>query len=187
MAVTLLTAGCYSNNCPVENTVRCNYYLYDAAGTAVVYNDTITVTTLKPGYKTVYIYRKLGNATLTKDYQDAELVSQGYSETITQQRNDTTLLNRKSGASSLSLPMSYFNSVDTLVFTYSGITLKDTLYIQHDSYPHVEQPECGTHRFHSLKAVRATDAAIDRVEISNPTVNYDGNENIKIYFNVTAE
>ena len=53
--VMLMLAGCYSNNCPLENTVTCNYGFYDAAGTPITYVDTITVTTLKPGYKTVRI------------------------------------------------------------------------------------------------------------------------------------
>ena len=69
MAVLLL-AGCYSNNCPLENMVTCNYGFYDSEGTAINYHDTITVTTLMPGYKTVYTYRKLGNMTVTKDYRD---------------------------------------------------------------------------------------------------------------------
>jgi hypothetical protein len=47
----------------------------------------------------------------------------------------------------------------------------------------VELPECGTYRFHHLLGITATDAAIDRIEICEPTVNYDGNTNVKIYFN----
>lgn len=184
---TMLLTGCYSNNCPLENTVTCNYGFYDAEGTEIVYGDTITVTTLKPGYKTVYTYRKLGNATVTKEVQDTALVHQGYTETQSQQRKDTVLLNNQYGKSSLKIPMSYFHECDTLVFAYKQILLKDTIKVEHSSFPHVELPECGTHRFHTLKAVSATDAAIDHVEISNPSVNYEGNINIKIYFNGVVE
>lgn len=185
--VSMLLVGCYSNNCPLNNTVTCNYSFYDAEGHAIIYTDTITVTTLKPGYKTVYVYRKLGEPTITKDYQDIDLVNQGYTETQLSQRNDTILLNKAYDVSTISIPMSYFNKVDTLVFSYGQISLKDTLKIYHDSYPHVELPECGTYRFHSLQSIEVTDAAIDHIEISNPKVGYNGNENVKIYFNGVVE
>lgn len=181
MALALM--GCYSNNCPLENTVLCNYYFYDSEGTPITYGDAITVYTLRPGWKCVYVYRKLGNTTVSRDYIDSALIRDGYTMTETTQRNDT-LLNKKSNASSIQLPMSYFNSADTLVFSYGGISLKDTILVKHDSYPHVELPECGSYRFHTLKEVSvSTNAAIDHVEISNRKVNYDGQENVKIYFN----
>ena len=116
MAVLLL-AGCYSNNCPLENMVTCNYGFYDSEGTAISYRDTITVTTLMPGYKTVYTYRKLGNITVTKDYRDTALVNQGYTESMTQQRKDTILLNNLIGASSMKVPMSWFHEEDTLILS----------------------------------------------------------------------
>ena len=187
MAAVLMLAGCYSNNCPLENTVTCNYYFYDSEGTAITYGDTITVTTLMPGYKTVYIYRKLGNTTVTREHQDSTLLDLGYTESVTRQRNDTVLLNKLTNATSMKIPMSYFHDTDTLIFSYGRISLKDTIKIQHLSYPHVELPECGTHRFHTLQSITATDAAIDHIEISNPTVGYDGNENVKIYFNGILE
>lgn len=187
LGAALVLTACYSNNCPLENTVTCNYGFYDIEGHAISYGDTITVSTLKPGYKTVYTYRKLGNMTVTKDERDTLLIEQGYTETTSQQRNDTILVNQQYGASSIKVPMSYFNDEDTLVFSYKAIRLKDTLKIQHSSFPHVELPECGAYRFHSLRAISTTDAAIDRVEISNPSVNYDGEINVKIYFNGVAE
>ena len=183
----VLLVGCYSNNCPLNNTVTCNYSFYDAEGNEIVYTDYITVTTLKPGFKKVYVYSKYGETTQTKDYRDTVLVNQGYRETIREQRNDTVLLNKVLNASKISIPMSYFNSVDTLVFSYGQISLKDTIRIFHDSYPHVELPECGTYRFHTLKSVEASDAAIDHIEISNAKVGYEGHENVKIYFNGVAE
>lgn len=185
--MVLMLAGCYSNNCPLENTVTCNYGFYDSEGTAITYGDTITVTTLMPGYKTVYTYRKLGNVTVTKDYQDSALIHQGYTETVAMQRNDTILLNKQYDASSMKVPMSYFHDTDTLILSYRKISLKDTIKIRHSSYPHVELPECGTYRFHTLESVMATDAAIDHIEISDPKVNYDGAINVKIYFNGVVE
>ena len=36
-------AGCSSNNCPLESSVYCNYLFYDSEGTAVAYNETMSV------------------------------------------------------------------------------------------------------------------------------------------------
>ena len=185
-ALFYLLWSCSASNCPLESTVLCNYGFYDSEGTAVTYTDTISVTTLLPGMKTVYIYRKLGYPTMTLNSQDSSYIESGYSETISEVRRDTLLRNKLTNVSTMSLPMQYFSSSDTLIISYSSISNKDTLYISHDSYSHIDLPECGTHRFHTLREIRSTDSGIFGVEISNPRVNYEGRENVKIYFNGTA-
>ena len=179
--------GCSASNCPLENTVTCNYGFYDSEGNSVSYNDTLTVSTLLPGQKTVYIYRQLGYLPVTLDHQDSSYISKGYIESKQVVRRDTILINKLAGGSSISLPMQYYSQNDTIIFTYSSISNKDTLYIQHDSYSYVDLPECGTHRFHTITGLRTTYSGISQVELTNPRVNYDGKENIKIYFNGTAE
>lgn len=184
----LLLGGCDASNCPLESTVTCNYGFYDSDGQAVTYNDTITVTTLLPGYRTQYTYRMMGQQPRTRYERDTALVNAGWTETSAVVRRDTTLLNRLTGASSMQVPMSYFNAEDTLVLTYTGLSLRDTIYVSHDSYSNVDLPECGTHRFHQLKDLRCnTHVAIDHLEISSQEVNYEGLENIKIYFYGSAE
>ena len=185
-SIAILVA-CSSNNCPLENTVTCNYYFYDSEGVAIKYGDSFSVTTLLPGEKTVYVYRKLGYTTVTTDNPDTAYVNAGYTETVAIVRRDTVLVNKASNRSSIQVPMSYYNKADTLIFTYSSISHRDTIIVQHDSYPHVELPECGTHFYHNLLSIRATDAAIDHVDIVNPLVNHEGNENFKIYFNGVVE
>lgn len=183
----LALVACSSNNCPLENIVTCNYHFYDREGVAIKYGDTFTVTTLLPGTKTVYIYRKLGYTTVTVDRPDTAYTNAGYTETIATARRDTVLINKASNRSYVQVPMSYYNKADTLVFAYSSISRRDTIIVQHDSYPHVELPECGTHFYHNLRSIRATDAAIDHVEIVNPLVNNEKKENVKIYFNGVVE
>jgi len=185
--MALLLAACDASNCPLESTVTCNYGFYDSEGTAVSYNDTITVKTLLEGTKVQYTYRRLGYPAQTLSHRDSALLAQGWTETVASVRRDTVLMNRLAGASSMKLPMGYFSNEDTLIFSYANIKHSDTLYVTHESYSNVDLPECGTHRFHYLKAVRSTHAAIDHVEISAPEVNYKGNENIKLYFYGTAE
>lgn len=186
LLVVMLVAACSSNNCPLESSVYCNYYFYDSEGQPISFSEPFTVKTLLPGQKTVYTYRKLGEATVTKERQDTVLIGRGYTETTSIVRRDTVLVN-KSSKSFIEVPMSYLNKVDTLIFDYTNITRNDTLYVRHDSYAHVELPECGVHYYHNLKSIDATDAAIYRVEISNPKVTFDGLENVKIYFNGVAE
>ena len=187
LTTAAIMVACSSNNCPLENFVACNYGFYDEEGKAVTILDTITVKTLLPGNKTVYTYRKLGAMTVTKEVVDSSLINAGYTMKPEVVRRDTILLNRLSKASTFKLPMSYFNGEDTLVISYSSIALPDTIKITHDSYPYVELPECGSYRFHYITNVQTTDRHIDHIEISNPKVNYDGNENIKIYLNGIAE
>lgn len=181
--ITLIALiGCYSNNCPVNNIVTCNYYFYDLNGTAISYSQEITVSAILPGGKNVYVYRKMGETSVTTDTVCDSLVKAGYAQSIQFKRNDTILINKASSKQYLEVPMSYFNECDTLLFTYSNISLPDTMYVWHDSYAHVDLPECGSFRYHNITNARATDNAIDHIEIVNPTVNYDQKENIKIYF-----
>jgi hypothetical protein len=100
---------------------------------------------------------------------------------------DTTLVSNLVSGSGFSVAMSYYNRVDTLILHYRQIALPDTIYVWHDGYTHVENPECGSYRFHILKDVRCTERGIDRLEIINPKVDYEGSGNIKVYFNSFAE
>ena len=186
-AISMAVSGCSSNNCPLESTVLCRFRFYDSEGKAISYGDSITVTTLLPGMKTVYIYRKFGMPTLTLDYQNQQLIESGYTMSSQEIRKDTILVNKIIGKSEMQVPLGYFNDTDTFIIDYAGISRNDTIYIGHSGYPYVELPECGTHIFHTLHSIRSTDAAIDNIEISNPEVNYEGNENIKIFFNGTAQ
>ena len=188
LSVTLLTLfGCSSNNCPLDNYVACNYHFYDYEGKAVTLLDTLTVKTLLPGYKTVYVYNKLGYTPVTLNHRDSSYIDNGFVEKIETVRRDTVLVNKLTNASSFQVPMSYFNAEDTLVFSYKSIILSDTIKVAHQSYPHVELPECGTYRFHNLRSINCTNRYIDRIEISNSKVNYEGKENVKIFFNPTEE
>lgn len=169
-AITTATAAmcaCYSNNCPLDNAVSCQYGFYDSEGTAITYGDTITVSTLMPGTKTVYIYRKLGNKTFTKDYKDVALIEQGYTESTAEQRRDTVLINNVYRAQSISLPMSYYRNIDTLVVAYHSISVKDTIWVEHEAFPFCRTARMWHIQIPHTQKIRSTDAAIDHIEISN--------------------
>lgn len=185
LALLLIIPSCSSNNCPLNNVVTCNYYFYDSEGLSIKYTDYLTVKTLLPGYKKQYTYRKLGSIIVSDtliDDIDAE-----YTVTISDVRKDTVLVNKSNNRTSISVPMSFTNTADTLLFQYESLPYQDTIVIEHSSYPYVELPECGSYMFHTLKSVKSTESGIFKVEIANRSVNFEGNENVKIYFNGVGE
>lgn len=93
---------------------------------------------------------------------------------------EAVAINHVSGASALQLPMSYTNECDTVVFSYdSGAT--DTLYVDHEDIPYFISMECGLAMYHRLRGIRHTNAFIDSVAIINDYVNFENNENVKLY------
>lgn len=152
----MLLFGCNSNDCPLNNTVRLVCGFYTANG-----DSTITV-----------------------------------SDTITVSVRDSVILNRAVAAATISLPMSYAGDADTLVFLYtpagSESSATDTLIVSKTNEPHIVSLECGTSVFHVINDVshsrRTPDEtyryAIDSVVINNSNVNFDAQENLKIYFSL---
>lgn len=97
---------------------------------------------------------------------------------------DSILINKLLKASELELPMSYVNAEDTLVFEYinDGVYGRDTIRIAKTDQPHYESPDCPTSMFHIITSASHTDLFIDSVVVVKPSVNYDLQENIRIYF-----
>jgi hypothetical protein len=104
---------------------------------------------------------------------------------------DTTILNRAIGIASITLPLSYVQNEDTLLFkfrTKSG-QVCDTVCISHTNIPHFASLDCGTSIFHEIKDVRINrrtataefPTVIDSITIANSKVNYDETENFKVY------
>jgi len=90
--------------------------------------------------------------------------------------SDTLLLNRLTGKSAFSLPISYSHPEDVLVFVKAdtaGYYTLDTLWLKKDDIPHFESVDCAAHFFHRLTAVRYSRNGIDSVSIVNPKVDYD--------------
>ena len=89
---------------------------------------------------------------------------------------DTLILNRFTGKSAFSLPISYSHPEDVLVFYVSdttGVQTIDTLWLKKDDIPHFESVDCAAHFFHRLTDVRFTRSRIDSISIVNSRVDYD--------------
>lgn len=93
---------------------------------------------------------------------------------------DSIVINHLKGANNLQLPISYTQECDTVVFFYEN-EATDTLFVKHENIPYFISMECGLAMYHRLQSVEHTDAFIDSVAIINDYVNFDNNENIKLY------
>lgn len=98
---------------------------------------------------------------------------------------DTLLANRLYNVSSVDLPMSYYNSSDTLTLeikTANHHTYKDMIIVKKENVPHFNSPECGTWVEHYVSDVQLTHNDLDSISVSNRKVDNNEVENFRIYF-----
>ena len=109
--------------------------------------------------------------------------------TITALDVDAVLANRLVNASGVKLPVSYYNDADTLEFLFQGEDGegRDTLYIEKQNIAHLDDVSCPAHMWHHITRVYTTHHLIDSVIISEPNINYDGKENLQIYFRIDED
>ncbi|MBO4907141.1 MAG: hypothetical protein J5486_08980 [Bacteroidaceae bacterium] len=148
-------SSCESVSCPLNNTVESVYGFYSS-------------TRDESG-------NLLGGAA----------VSIGDSLTVSVAGMDTILVNRLINKSSVSLPVSFYADVDTLVFKFTdaeGVSAFDTVRMAKNNTLHFDDPSCSIHMFHEVLSVESTHQLIDTIIVVNPYINYDGLENFQIYF-----
>ncbi len=103
--------------------------------------------------------------------------------TITAEGTDSILFNSGENVSKLSLPMSYWKDADTLNFivdTQTG-TFVSQVIINKTNLQHFESPDCPISMFHHITGVSAAGDVIDSIAISRNEVNYEQDENIKVF------
>ncbi|MBQ8270676.1 MAG: hypothetical protein IJZ22_05650 [Bacteroidaceae bacterium] len=94
---------------------------------------------------------------------------------------DSVIVNHITDATVISLPMSYAQNTDTVVFHYEDNST-DSLYVDHTTKPFYQSMECGILIHHQIEQVKCTNVWIEGAAIVNNAVNFNGNENIRIYF-----
>ena len=94
---------------------------------------------------------------------------------------DAIVVNYATNAKELTLPMSYTSNCDTVLLNFFD-RYSDTLYIGHNNIPIYQSMECGVIMHHRLTGTANTTNMIDSMVIKETNVNFDHNENIKIYF-----
>ena len=150
-----LLLSCDSVSCPLNNTVASVYGFYASAR----------------GDDGVFVE---GSSVSVHDTLD-----------ITALGPDTLLVNRLIGQSGVSLPVSFYADEDVLEFAFTDKYSRkgaDTLWVKKKNTHHFDDPSCPIHMWHTILGVRSTHHLIDTVVVVNPAVNYDGEENFRIYF-----
>ena len=152
MLLALLAVSCEEIDCPLENTVELQIGFYDSDGAAYELDDTLSV--LAAG-------------------TDSILYNSGY------------------GITSVEVPVSYSQEADTLLLQLtdaSGRTATDSIIYGHTNMVHFENIDCPAAVFHVITSVRWTShdptslpLTIDSVAIVAPNINYNAQENLRVY------
>ena len=86
---------------------------------------------------------------------------------------ESVMINHVMNTDRVSLPMSYTQERDTVIFRYDD-GLCDSLYIDHTNTPYYQSMECGTLMFHKLEGLKSTNVWIEDAAIVNDIVNFEG-------------
>jgi len=115
-------------------------------------------------------------------YQNGAKVKLNDTLTITSGKSGRILLNRSVGSSRIILPLSYWQDVDTLVFSVknSNSIQRDSVWIVKSNLVHYESPDCPATLFHTIQEVRCTHEFIESINIIRSSVNYDQTDNLQI-------
>ncbi len=147
--------SCESVTCPINNTVACVYGFYASARTS------------------------------DGTFVEGAAISIGDTLTITAMGADSVIANRLINKNGVSLPVSFYGDTDSLMFTFidaQGAVGRDTIRIDKTNRAHLDDPSCPLHMWHTITAVQSTRHLIDTVLINHSDINYDGLENLQIYF-----
>lgn len=101
--------------------------------------------------------------------------------TVTAAGTDSILVNKETSASGLELPVSYTAREDTFVIQYTDL-MRDTIFMSHTNIPYFISMDCGMAMYHLVEKINCTHYAIDSIKLVNPQINFDPNENFKIYY-----
>ena len=101
--------------------------------------------------------------------------------TVTAAGTDSVLVNQESDATGLELPVSYTGLIDTFIVKYTDL-MRDTIFMTHTNIPYFISMDCGMAMYHLVEDVKCTHYAIDSIKLVNPQINFDTNENFKIYY-----
>ena len=116
-------------------------------------------------------------------YRDGSAVQINDALTISSGKAGPVLLNGSVGTAKFTLQLSYWQDVDTLVFSVQGddYLLQDTVWITKTNLVHYEAPDCPTKLFHTIQEVSSTHEFIKDITIIRSSVNYETTENLQIH------
>lgn len=123
-----------------------------------------------------------------KFYEGSEGLPVAILDTLTikvaRPQGDTVIINREPGTTGFLLPLSYSSNTDLFILCYND-SVFDSLYIYHTGQPVFISMECGVVMNHTITDVQSSKTVMDSVRITNPRVDNNGNNNIKIYYTLS--
>lgn len=176
-------SGCESSDCMLSSESYCGISFVNAEGKGIKLLDTLTVSVNLNDYDTSYVYRCDTDTVIAQRPVDS-LEVKGYERSLLINRVQGILLNRKSGADKVEIPLSFAAERDTFFFRYSA-RLSDTLWVEHQNLPYFSSMECGTVMHYKIVGITSTTHLIDSVQVVTPEVTNMLRENVKIYFTVS--
>lgn len=182
LSAFLLFVACESEDCSLTSGSYCGMVFVNGSGKEVKLNDSLTVMTDMRATDTLYVYISPTDTVRSAEPIDS-LVAKGYNEHLNILPVMGVILNRKYGATSVELPMSYTEEEDVYYFNYSK-RFADTLWIKHLNYPYFTSMECGTVMHYRITEVRSTNHLIDSVRVVATEVTNTLKKNVKIYYTV---
>lgn len=176
-------SGCESGDCMLSSESYCSFSFVNAAGKGIKLLDTLTVAVNLNDYDTTYVYR-CDTDTVVSQLPVDTLEAKGYDLLLLANRVQGILLNRKSGAERVELPLSFTADRDTFFFHYSA-RLSDTVWVEHQNHPYFSSMDCGTVMHYKIVGIASTTHLIDSIQVTAPEVTNTLKENVKIYFTVS--
>lgn len=168
-----LIPGCDVDNCPPNAMTYAHFTLADQYGKTFKTSDTISV--IGQTYADVTVYDTLANGELQPRTVYDSLIAD-------------TFVNRENAASSFSIPLSYADKT-RILFAYRGLggtfAGTDTVELTHRNIPYFTSLDCGTMMFYEITEATFTRHRLDSVVITNPNIDNNEKENLKIYFTVS--
>ncbi len=183
LSALLFFVACETEDCSLTSGSYCGMAFVNGKGKEIKLNDSLTVTTDMRTTDTLYVYTSPTDTIKSAEPVDS-LVTKGYNEHHEILPVMGVILNRKFGASSVELPMSYTEEEDVYYFNYSK-RFADTLWIKHLNYPYFTSMECGTVMHYRITEVRSTNHLIDSVRVVASEVTNTLKKNVKIYYTVS--
>ena len=94
---------------------------------------------------------------------------------------DSIVVYHMTNAKELTLPVSYTGECDTVILNFLD-RHNETLFVRHRNIPIYQSMECGVIMHHQLTGIAHNGNFIDSLAIKSADINFDNNENIKLYF-----
>lgn len=183
LGVSACMAGCESNDCILSSESYCSFSFVDGNGKSVKLLDTLSIVVNLDEYEKYYVYRCDTDTIVAQEPVDS-LLDKGYQQIVMAERLQGVLLNRKSGADKVEIPLSYTVERDTFFFQYSA-RLVDTVWVDHLNHPYFSSMDCGTVMHYRILGVASTHHLIDSIQVVEPEVTNILSENVKIYYTVS--